>query len=61
MDLEIKNSAGKQEKIRHWTNKEIGEMHKAKGYNWRNNRTKLRVLPVNDEFRSNYFSVFRHD
>ena len=49
----------KEETVRHWSDKEVKEMHKANGKTWRSNRDKLRVIPVTEDFRNNYDSIFR--
>jgi hypothetical protein len=57
MEIEIKTEKGKSNTIRHWTDKEVKELHKSKGYSWRSNRLKLRVLSVTDEYRKRYDDI----
>ncbi len=59
MELDVKKSHGKEEVIRRWEDKEMKEIHKSKGYNWRSNRTRLRVIPVTEDFRDNFDDIFR--
>lgn len=59
MELEVKKSHGREETVRNWSDKDIKQMHRERGYDWRSNRTKLRVLKVTDQFRDNYDSIFR--
>ena len=61
MEIEVKNTKGKTETVRHWSNKDMKELHKANGYAWRSHRTKLRVLPITDEYRDNYADIFGHE
>lgn len=49
----------RDETIRTWSDKEVKEIHRAKGYDWRSNRTKLRVISVTNDFRDNYDDIFR--
>lgn len=60
MELETKKTPERQEKIRHWSDKEVKELHKQAGYNWRSNRTRLRVIAVTEKYRQEYEGIFGH-
>lgn len=59
METEIKQSKGKEERIRHWTDREVKEAHHMNGKTWRSNKDKLLVIPISDAYRSNYDDIFR--
>jgi hypothetical protein len=60
MEIEHKKSSGRSEKLHHWTDREVKDLHKQKGYAWRSNRKKFTVIPVTDDYRRNYDSIFGH-
>ena len=61
METEIKTSSGKTERVNHWTDKEVRETHRSKGYDWRSVHTNIEVLlPTSDIYRENYNSIFGH-
>ena len=59
MEVELKKTHGREEHIRHHTDRDIRELHRSKGFEWRSNRTKLRVIAVTDTFRNQYDNIFR--
>ena len=59
MELERKYSKGREEIVRHWTDSEVRDKHRSHGYDWRSNRTNLRVIAVTDSYRHNYDAIFR--
>jgi hypothetical protein len=52
-DVDGKANA-KEETIRHWSDKEMKEIHKANGKTWRSNRQNLKVRPLGKKFREGY-------
>jgi hypothetical protein len=62
MEIEVKTERGKTNVIRHWKDKEVKELHRQRGYAWRSNRLKLKVLSVTDDYRKNYTDIdWGHD
>lgn len=60
MEVETKKSKGKEEVVRHWSDKDMKEIHKHAGKTWRSNKHKHVVIPVSKAYLENYSSIFGH-
>lgn len=63
MELETKitkdvdGNNAKEETIRHWTDKDMKEIHKSNGKTWRNNKTDFKFRPISKAFRTGYSEI----
>lgn len=60
MEVETKKSKGKEEVVRHWSDKDMKEIHKHAGKTWRSNKHKHTVIVKSKAFYDNYDSIFGH-
>jgi hypothetical protein len=61
METEIKKSKGREERVRHWSDNDVKEMHKERGFAWRSVHTHLESLkPTSEKYRVNYQDIFGH-